>query len=79
MPCQVPLAVKGEACTGRNQLPGAAPIVADLAHEAGILTVGVVTKPFKFEGADRMRQAEQGIADLNGKVDSLIIIPNDRL
>ena len=50
---------------------GAAPIVADLAHEAGILTVGVVTKPFKFEGANRMRQAE--------RVDSLIIIPNDRL
>ena len=58
---------------------GAAPIVADLAHEAGILTVGVVTKPFKFEGANRMRQADQGIADLSGKVDSLIIIPNDRL
>ena len=58
---------------------GAAPIVADLAHEAGILTVGVGTKPFKFEGANRMRQAEQGIADLNGKVDSLISIPNDRL
>ncbi|MBR4990243.1 MAG: cell division protein FtsZ, partial [Oscillospiraceae bacterium] len=58
---------------------GAAPIVADLAHEAGILTVGVVTKPFKFEGANRMRQAEQGIADLSAKVDSLIIIPNDRL
>ncbi len=58
---------------------GAAPIVADLAHEAGILTVGVVTKPFKFEGANRMRQAEVGIAELSGKVDSLIIIPNDRL
>ena len=58
---------------------GAAPIVADLAHEAGILTVGVVTKPFKFEGANRMRQAEQGIQDLSEKVDSLIIIPNDRL
>ncbi len=58
---------------------GAAPIVADLAHEAGILTVGVVTKPFKFEGANRMRQAEAGIAELNDKVDSLIIIPNDRL
>ena len=58
---------------------GAAPIVADLAHEAGILTVGVVTKPFKFEGANRMRQAEAGIAELAGKVDSLIIIPNDRL
>ena len=58
---------------------GAAPIVADLAHEAGILTVGVVTKPFKFEGANRMRQADAGIAELSGKVDSLIIIPNDRL
>ncbi len=58
---------------------GAAPIVADLAHEAGILTVGVVTKPFKFEGANRMRQAESGIADLKDKVGSLIIIPNDRL
>ena len=58
---------------------GAAPIVADLAHEAGILTVGIVTKPFKFEGANRMRQAEQGIEALTGKVDSLIVIPNDRL
>ena len=58
---------------------GAAPIVADLAHEAGILTVGVVTKPFKFEGANRMRQAESGIAALSEKVDSLVIIPNDRL
>ena len=58
---------------------GAAPIVADLAHEAGILTVGVVTKPFKFEGANRMRQAEAGIAALAEKVDSLVIIPNDRL
>ncbi len=58
---------------------GAAPIVADLAHEAGILTVGVVTKPFKFEGANRMRQAEAGIAELGCKVDSLVIIPNDRL
>ena len=58
---------------------GAAPIVADLAHEAGILTVGVVTKPFKFEGANRMRQADAGIAELAAKVDSLIVIPNDRL
>ena len=58
---------------------GAAPIVADLAREAGILTVGVVTKPFKFEGANRMRQAESGIEALHGKVDSLVIIPNDRL
>jgi len=58
---------------------GAAPIVADLAREAGVLTVGIVTKPFKFEGANRMRQAEAGIEALNGKVDSLVIIPNDRL
>ena len=58
---------------------GAAPIVADLAHEAGILTVGVVTKPFKFEGANRMRQAESGIEALAAKVDSLVVIPNDRL
>ncbi len=58
---------------------GAAPIVADLAREAGILTVGIVTKPFKFEGANRMSQAESGIAALAEKVDSLIIIPNDRL
>ena len=58
---------------------GAAPIVADLAHEAGILTVGIVTKPFKFEGANRMRQAESGIEALHDKVDSLVVIPNDRL
>ena len=58
---------------------GAAPIVADLAHEAGILTVGVVTKPFKFEGKRRMDQANAGIKELLGKVDSLLIIPNDRL
>ncbi len=58
---------------------GAAPIVADLAHEAGILTVGVVTKPFKFEGANRMRQADGGIVALSEKVDSLVVIPNDRL
>ena len=58
---------------------GAAPIIADLAREMGILTVGVVTKPFKFEGIVRMRQAEEGIAALRDKVDSLIVIPNDRL
>ena len=58
---------------------GAAPIIADLAHEAGILTVGVVTRPFRFEGANRMRQADAGIEALSDKVDSLIVIPNDRL
>ena len=58
---------------------GAAPIVADIAQELGVLTVGVVTKPFKFEGARRMRQAEAGIAELRDKVDSLVIIPNERL
>ncbi len=58
---------------------GAAPIVADIARESGILTVGVVTKPFSFEGKRRMDQAGQGINELLGKVDSLLIIPNDRL
>ena len=58
---------------------GAAPTVAELAREAGILTVGVVTKPFKFEGKRRMDQANAGIKELLGRVDSLLIIPNDRL
>ena len=58
---------------------GAAPIIADIARESGILTVGVVTKPFGFEGKRRMNQALKGIEDLLGKVDSLLIIPNDRL
>ena len=58
---------------------GAAPTIADIAREAGILTVGVVTKPFGFEGRRRMQQAEKGIEELQGKVDSLVIIPNERL
>ena len=58
---------------------GAAPIIADIAREMGILTVGVVTKPFPFEGPVRKRQAEEGIASLREKVDSLIVIPNERL
>lgn len=58
---------------------GAAPVVAAVAKELGILTVGVVTKPFTFEGRKRMVQAEKGIAQLKENVDTLIIIPNDRL
>ncbi len=58
---------------------GGSPIVADVAREKGILTVGVVTKPFGFEGRRRMMQAEAGINELRQKVDSLVIIPNDRL
>ena len=58
---------------------GAAPIVAEIAREQGILTVGVVTTPFKWEGARRMRDAQGGIAQLREKVDSLVIIPNERL
>jgi len=58
---------------------GAGPIVADIAREADILTVGVVTKPFGFEGSKRMKQAMAGIDELLGKVDSLLVIPNDRL
>ena len=58
---------------------GAAPVVAEIAKDAGLLTVGVVTKPFKFEGKRRMDQANAGIKELLGRVDSLLIIPNDRL
>ena len=58
---------------------GGAPVVAEVAREMGILTVGVVTKPFGFEGIRRMRAAEAGIAELRDKVDSLVIIPNERL
>ncbi|MCI8418975.1 MAG: cell division protein FtsZ [Oscillospiraceae bacterium] len=58
---------------------GAAPIVAEAAKEQGILTVGVVTKPFGFEGRRRMMQAEKGIEELRTRVDSLVIIPNERL
>jgi cell division protein FtsZ len=58
---------------------GAAPVIARAAREMGILTVGVVTKPFHFEGGRRMKVAEQGIADLHKAVDTLIIIPNQNL
>ena len=58
---------------------GAAPVVARAARELGILTVGVVTKPFQFEGAGRMRMAENGLKDLQQYVDTLIIIPNQNL
>jgi len=58
---------------------GAAPIVAEVAKECGALTVGIVTKPFSFEGRKRQRQAEEGIARLAEHVDTLIVIPNDRL
>lgn len=58
---------------------GAAPIVAEIAKEMGILTVGVVTKPFSFEGKRRMKHAEEGIEELKRRVDTLITIPNDRL
>jgi len=58
---------------------GAAPIVAEIAKESGALTVGVVTRPFGFEGRRRSLQAEQGIQNLREAVDTLIVIPNDRL
>ncbi|MBT6437939.1 MAG: cell division protein FtsZ [Rhodobacteraceae bacterium] len=58
---------------------GAAPVIAQTARELGVLTVGVVTKPFQFEGAKRMRQAEDGIKELQKVVDTLIIIPNQNL
>ena len=58
---------------------GAAPIVAACAKEMGILTIGVVTKPFTFEGKKRLSQAERGIESLKSKVDTLVVIPNDKL
>ena len=58
---------------------GAAPVVAQIAHDLGILTVGVVTKPFSFEGRRRMEQAEMGVTGLREHVDSLVVIPNQRL
>ncbi|MCL2740385.1 MAG: cell division protein FtsZ [Oscillospiraceae bacterium] len=58
---------------------GGAPIVAEIAKDLGILTIGVVTKPFAFEGRRRMKQAEQGIRNLKDSVDALIVIPNDKL
>jgi cell division protein FtsZ len=58
---------------------GAAPVIAELAREAGALTVGIVTKPFLFEGRKRMRQAEQGIAEMRKNVDTMIVVPNERL
>ncbi|MCT0231504.1 cell division protein FtsZ, partial [Synechococcus sp. CS-1324] len=58
---------------------GAAPILAEVAKECGALTVGIVTKPFSFEGRKRQKQAEEGIARLADHVDTLIVIPNDRL
>jgi cell division protein FtsZ len=58
---------------------GAAPVIAEIAKELGILTVGVVTKPFLFEGKQRMLNAERGISELKERVDTLVTIPNDRL
>src|ERR671914_2656963 len=58
---------------------GGAPIVAEIARDLGALTVGVVTRPFSFEGLKRAEQAQLGISELQDKVDTLIVIPNDRL
>jgi cell division protein FtsZ len=58
---------------------GAAPIICQIAREAGALTVGIVTKPFLFEGRKRMRQAEMGIAEMRGQVDTMVVVPNERL
>ena len=82
---EIAAAVKGaqtafsDAGMGGGTGTGAAPIVAQIAHDLGILTVGVVTKPFSFEGKRKMVLAEQGIAGLLMHVDSLIVIPNERL
>jgi cell division protein FtsZ len=82
---EIALALKGAqmafitAGMGGGTGTGAAPIVAEVAREQGILTVAIVTKPFEFEGKDRMEQAELGIVELKQHVDSLLVIPNDRL
>ena len=67
------------SCLGGGTGTGASPVVAEIAREQGALTIGVITKPFAFEGAKRRQQAEEGVRDLQSKVDTLIIIPNDRL
>ena len=71
--------VFGTAGMGGGTGTGAAPVVAEAAKDAGILTVGVVTRPFSWEGRRRALQAQQGVSELMGRVDSLLIIPNDRL
>ncbi len=82
---QIAAALKGAdmvfvtAGMGGGTGTGAAPIVAQIAKELEILTVAVVTKPFTFEGKKRMQSAERGVASLKDKVDTLIVIPNDRL
>src|SRR5436305_13300850 len=58
---------------------GAAPVVCELARESGALTVGIVTKPFLFEGRKRMRQAELGIAEMRKHVDTMTVVPNERM
>ncbi|MEX0842894.1 MAG: cell division protein FtsZ, partial [Gemmatimonadota bacterium] len=58
---------------------GAAPIIGEIAREMGALTIGIVTRPFSFEGKRRMRQAEQGLAELRRSVDTMIVVPNDRI
>src|SRR5690606_27417080 len=58
---------------------GACPIIAKIAKEAGALTVGIVTKPFSFEGKKRMAHANMGLEELRKNVDTMIVIPNDRL
>jgi len=67
------------ACMGGGTGTGAAPVLANISKESGALTIGVVTKPFNFEGLKRTRQAEEGINRLQKEVDALIVIPNERL
>ncbi|MBQ6071300.1 MAG: cell division protein FtsZ [Bacteroidales bacterium] len=64
---------------GKGTGTGASPVIAEIAHEMGILTIGVVTAPFKFEGSARIKQAERGIAELDKYVDSLIVVKNQNI
>ena len=82
---EIALALKGTdmvfitAGMGGGTGTGGSPVVAEVAREMGILTIGIVTKPFAFEGPVKMKQAEQGIMNLREKVDALVVIPNERL
>src|SRR3989449_4416227 len=58
---------------------GASPIIAQMARDLGALTIGIVTRPFLFEGRKRMRQAEMGIAEMRKHVDTMVVVPNERL
>ena len=78
MKIESPTSPFNEVAEAHPSIDDIAPIIAQAARELGVLTVGVVTKPFQFEGMKRMRQAEEGVEALQKMVDTLIIIPNQK-